>query len=289
LKVSVDYVGSGGHKLVVPLEVNQAYVGSGPIDPRRPIHTLGSLSSRENTSNSSYNSLQTKVVRNFATGLTFMNSFTWSRSLDVNSDANGGSVSYTYNRRLAHGPSDYNIPLMNVSSFVYNLPFGKGKAFGTSMHPVFNALFGGWQTSGIITMRSGQPFSILTGIDNANIGSSTGLALADVVSNPTPSGFTQSRTAWFDVKAFQTPTLGNLGTSSRNMMRAPSVYNVDFSAAKNFRITEGLNLQFRSEFFNIFNHTNFGVPIGNRTNANFGQILSAAGARDIQFGLKVLW
>ena len=73
------------------------------------------------------------------------------------------------------------------------------------------------------------------------------------------------------------------------MLRAPSVKNVDFSAAKNFRIMEKLNLQFRSEFFNIFNHTNFNVPIGNRTNPNFGQILSAAGARDIQFGLKLLW
>ncbi|MEO7651628.1 MAG: hypothetical protein ABIZ80_14275, partial [Bryobacteraceae bacterium] len=289
VKVSLDYVGSGGRKLVVPTEENQARVGPGSIESRRPIQTLGSLSSRENTANSSYHSLQSKVQRNFASGLTFMNSFTWSKSLDISSDANGNSISYTYNKRLAHGPSDFDIPLLNITSFVYNLPFGKGKQFGSSLPPVLEQIFGGWQTSGIISLRSGQPFSILTGIDNANIGSSTGIQLANVVSNPNPSGFNRSRTSWFDVAAFQTPTLGNLGNSSRNMMRAPSVQNVDFSAAKNFRITEKLNLQFRSEFFNIFNHTNFGVPIGNRTNANFGQILTAAGARDIQFGLKLLW
>jgi hypothetical protein len=155
--------------------------------------------------------------------------------------------------------------------------------------PAFaNAFLGGWETSGIVTLRSGQPFSILTGIDNANIGSTTGLELANVVSDPR-SGFAQSRTQWFNTKAFQTPAFGNLGTSSRNMLEAPALKNVDFAAAKNFRLRESLRLQFRAEFFNIFNHTNFQVPTNNMTSPNFGQILSAYAARDVQFGLKLRW
>ena len=88
---------------------------------------------------------------------------------------------------------------------------------------------------------------------------------------------------------FKTPVFGNLGTSSRNLMKAPSVKNVDFSAAKSFAIKERLQLQFRAELFNIFNHTNFQVPVNNLTNPNFGQILAAYNPRDIQFGLKLHW
>jgi len=287
-KLSLDYIGSGAHKLVIVTEENVARVGPGAIDPRRPIPTLGSVNSRENTGNSSYHSLQGKLEKNLATGLTFLNSFTWSKSLDIGSDANGGSISYTYNKRLAHGPSDYNIPFISVTSFVYFLPVGKGKTVGSSMPTALNLLLGGWETSGIISLRSGQPFSILTGIDNANIGSSSGLQLADVVADP-HSGFTQSRTQWFNTAAFKTPAFGNLGTSSRNMLQAPGVKNVDFSAAKNFAIRERLQLQFRAELFNIFNHTNFQVPVNNLTNPNFGQILAAYNPRDIQFGLKLHW
>src|SRR5262249_33872969 len=216
-----------GRKLVIVTEENVAMVGPGPIDPRRPIHTLSTINSRENTGTSTYHSLQAKLERNLARGLTFLNSFTWSKSLDINSDANAGSIEYTYNKKLSHGPSDFNIPFLNVTSFVYNLPFGKGRALGSSMPAVANAFLGGWETSGIVTLRSGQPFSILTGIDNANIGSTTGLQVANVVSDP-HSGFTQSRAQWFNTAAFQTPAVGFLGTSSRNMLEAAAVKNVDF-------------------------------------------------------------
>ncbi len=288
LKLSVDYVGSGGRKLVIVTEENIGVVGPGSIDSRRPIHTLSTIGSRENTGTSNYDSLQTKLEKNLASGLTFLNSFTWSKSLDINSDANAGSIEYTYNKALDHGPSDYNIPFINVTSFVYNLPFGKGRAYGGDMPAIVDGLLGGWEASGIVTLRSGQPFSIYTGIDNANIGSTTSLELANVVSNP-HSGFTQSRTQWFNVQAFQTPAFGSLGTSSRNMLEAPGFKNVDFAAAKNFRLRESLGLQFRAEFFNIFNHTNFQTPTNTMTSPNFGQILSAYPSRDVQFGLKLRW
>ena len=288
-KLSVNYVGAGGRHLVLVTEENVAVIGPGPIADRRPVHNTGSIGNRENTGNSNYNSLQAKVEKNLTSSLTFLNSFTWSRSLDIHSDANSNSIQYTYNKRLSYGPSDFNVPLINVTSFVYYLPVGRGKAFGSSLPRALDLLLGGWQTSGIVTLRSGLPFSIYSGIDNANIGSTSNVMLGDIVKTPVPSGFDQNRAHWFDTSAFKTPALNTIGTSSRNMMRGPSYQNVDFSAMTNFMFTEQLRLQFRAEMFNLFNHTNFGTPANRLTDPNFGAILSALPSRDVQFGLKLLW
>jgi len=289
IRLTLDYVGAGGRKLVIVTDENVAtQPGTGPVAARRPIPSLGAIGSRENTGKSTYNSLQSKLEKKLSGGLTFLNSFTWSRSLDFQSDANAAIIEYTYNRRLSWGPADFNVPLVNVTSFVYNLPFGKGRSIGGSMPRALDLLLGGWEASGIVMLRSGLPFSVFSGIDNANIGGNTA-QYANVVSTPVPSGFQQTRASWFDKGAFQTPAFGTFGNSSRNMLRGPSYKNVDFSAVKNFAIAENLRLQFRAEFFNLFNHTNFSNPTSTLTSPNFGQILSAYPARDIQFGLKLLW
>jgi hypothetical protein len=290
IKLSVDYVGSGGRRLVQARFQNMAVLGPGSIASRRPVHNASTFAWRATDGNSNYHSLQAKLERKFLSGFTFMNSFTWSKSLDRVSDANAaiGPPGYTNDVNLSYGPSDFNIPVVNTTSFVYDLPFGRGKRFGPDINKIADQFLGGWETSGIINIRSGTVYSVLAGSDVANLGIDAG-QVATKVSSPVPSGFNQTRAAWFDVNAFRLPDPGTLGNTSRNFLVGPAFRNVDFALMKNFQFTEKLKLQFRSEFFNLFNHTNFQNPTNSLASPNFGQILSAYSARQIQFGLKLLW
>jgi hypothetical protein len=290
IKLSVDYVGSGGRRLVQARFQNMAVVGSGSIASRKPVHNASTFAWRATDGNSNYDALQMKLERSFQSGLTFMNSFTWSKSLDTVSDANAaiGPPGYTNNLSLSRGPSDFNVPFVNTTSFVYDLPIGRGKKYASSMGRVPDTIIGGWETSGIINIRSGIGYSVLAGSDVANLGIDAG-QVAQILSAAVPSGFNQTRTAWFNTSAFQLPVAGTLGNSSRNFLIGPAYQDVDFALMKNFRIVERLKLQFRTETFNLFNHTNFGNPTNSLASANFGQILSANSSRQIQFGLKLLW
>lgn len=142
----------------------------------------------------------------------------------------------------------------------------------------------------IVSLRSGVRYSVVSGVDNGNTGCGFcgGNAVADIVGDPFPSGF-RTRAAWFDRRAFQTPAFATLGNGSRNQFRGPWGYNATLSAAKFFRLAERFKLELRGEFFNAFGFTNFGNPVSSLTNPNFGQILGAGGARDIQLALRFLF
>jgi Carboxypeptidase regulatory-like domain len=284
----VHYVASAGKDLLNTVLQNIAPAGTGPIASRRPLVNYSGISWRDNTGFSTYNSLQVRLEKRYSHGLTFRNAFTWSRAFDTQSEANETSVEYVYNRSLSHGPSDYDQPLGDVATVVWELPFGQGKRWGNGLHGLGAGLFAGWQLAGLATIRSGIPYTIYSGVDNGNTGGVVGTMVANIVGNPFPSGY-QTRTQWFDTSAFATPDFGTLGDTSRNMFRGPSFWDLTFSAAKTYRITERFQLQLRGEFFNALNHTNFGNPNSTLTSANFGQILSAYGGRDIQLALKLLF
>lgn len=294
LLLAVDYVGSGGRKLSTNVQLNQAPAGpAGDINARRPWPNAGTNPFIiKQIGNSNYHSLQVKLERRFSGGLTFRNSFTWSRTLDYDSDPNSAQVSYTYNLRYSYGPATFHIPLVNVTSFVWQMPFGRGRALANNINGFADAIIGGWQIAGIVNIRAGQPYHILSGLDTGNTGNSIASSTerADVISDPVPSGFSQTREHWFDPAAFTVPPSGTLGNLGRNSLYGPAFQNVDLNLSKDFRITERLGLEFRAEFFNTFNHTNFGIPnstLGNR--ALLGQITSTFPARDIQFALKLHW
>ena len=293
LLLSVDYVGSGGRKLSTNVQLNQAPVGTGPINARRPWPNAGTNPFIiKQIGNSNYHSLQTKLERRFSGGLTFRNSYTWSRTLDYDSDPNSAQVSYSYNLRYSYGPATFHIPHVNVTSFVYMLPFGRGRSLGANVSRFADLFIGGWQVSGIVNIRSGLPYHILSGLDTGNTGNSIAFATerADVVSNPVPYGFQQTRLQWFDPNAFAVPQSGTLGNMGRNSLIGPAFQNVDLNLSKDFPIRERLGLEFRAEFFNLFNHVNFANPNNSLANrALLGQITSAFAARDIQFALKMHW
>lgn len=290
MKLSTDYVGSVGRRLIVSLDQNIAVLGSGSIASRRPVHNAGAFPWRNNFGNSSYNALQVKLERGFSNGLTFMNSYTYSKSLDLTSDANSylGAPSYTYDPGLSWGPSDFDITHVNTTSVVYELPVGRGQRFASGVNRLVDYVIGGWQSSAIVTLRSGLWSSVTLGQDIANIGDVTGTQTANRVANPFTSG-TKTRAEWFNPAAYALPAFGTLGNSRRNSLKGPEYKNVDFALSKSFPIRDRLHLQFRSEFFNLFNHTNFGNPSTGLGTPSFGQILSAYSSREIQGALKLIW
>jgi hypothetical protein len=150
------------------------------------------------------------------------------------------------------------------------------------------AVAGGWVLSGIISAQSGAPFTPRSGQDRSL--TAVGQDTPDVVGDPNaPSGAAEERLGWFNTKAFVANALGTFGTGGRNILSAPGLFNVDFGVYKNFPIPlrEGMYVQFRSEFYNFFNHTNFGAPTATLTSPDFGKIFSAGSPRIIQFALRV--
>ncbi len=290
--LNLDYVGSVGRdEFIQPVANTALYPAPGPIALRQPFPAYGgSFSYDENVGNSSYNAFQVKLQKALSFGLNFMASYTWSKSLDTQSEGQSGSIQSIYNLRNDWGPSDFNRTQLFVFSGVYQLPFGKGKQYLATGNPVARTLLGNWNIGFIATLNSGQPFSIGSGGDPANVGG--GSERAQVIGNPN-SGFTQSRLEWFNTAAFAEPAAYTFGNEGRNNLTGPPFKNLDFSAFKDFHLTERFNLQFRSEFFDILNHANFGLPDGTVTDPNFGQITSvanpASGSREIQFALKLLF
>jgi hypothetical protein len=171
---------------------------------------------------------------------------------------------------------------------VYELPVGRGRKYAADAPRIVDLFIGGWQTSGIVALRSGEWSSVTLGYDQANVGDITGEQTANRIGNPFTAG-TRTRAAWFNTAAYQVPTFGTLGGSGRNSLRGPEYKDVDLAVMKNFELLERLHLQFRSEFFNFFNHTNFENPTTLFSSSDFGQILAANPPREIQGSLKLIW
>jgi hypothetical protein len=307
LSLNVDYVGSvGRHQWVNDYDANSAITpGPGPVQARAQYpqyHTFDAYGAMDSTS---YNGLQGKLTRPFASGATFTASYTYSKSLDIQSDPEGGDASPNwYDVKTQWGPSEYNIKQMFVFSGVYQLPFGKGKMFLNTSNPVVQEILGGWQTSGIVSLHSGLPQWASTGTDVAN--TAWGFQPAQRgTQNPyqqsggggkgfktwlaAPTTYTGSALPDPSSYAFTEPLPYTLGNERRDDLVGPGYKDVDFSLQKDFPIWESVNFQFRSEFFNLFNHTNYG-SFGNnlQSPSTFGEITGVNGnARIIQLSGKI--
>lgn len=288
LSGEVNYVGAlSRHLFIQPVANTARFPGPGPIQPRQPFPQYGgTFSNSTNIGNSSYNSLQARIEQRLFHGLSFLGSYTWSKSLDIQSSGQAGGIVTIYDLRREWGPSDFDFKHMFVFSGVYELPFGKGRAFLSSSNRVANAFLGGWTIGGINSIYSGPPFSIVAGGDFANVGGGT--QRAQVVGNPRV-GFQQSILQWFNTSAFRTPDQFTFGNAGRNNMRGPRTFALDFVTFKDFTIRENMKFQFRGEFFNLPNHPRFLTPNNNVQSGAFGRITSADEPRDIQFALKLLF
>jgi hypothetical protein len=171
-----------------------------------------------------------------------------------------------------------------VGNYVYDLPFGRGRHFLSSSSRAVDLVLGGWQTSGIVTLGSGLPYTVTFSSSVEGWPSN----YADRVGNPKVDNPT--RTQWFNPAAFTTPAPFTYGNAGRNSLFGPHIANWDTSAAKEFALTERYRLTFSADFFNAFNHTNFGNPKSNiSVPSQVGQITSAGNPRDIQFSLHLVF
>ena len=290
MSLKVDYVGSVGRFGYVDLNANTAKTpGPGPIAARAPYPQYGIFSYSYNRMPSSYNALQVELNKQMSSGLSFKASYTWSKSLDWQSDPYNTAPVDFYNMGADWGPSDYNRPQMLVMSGIYQLPVGKGRRFLGTANAFTEEVVGGWNVGTIITLDSGQPFNVFAQGDVANTGwggqrAQRTSANAYASSGGGGKGLKQ----WLNPDGFAQPAAFTRGNEARNDLHTPPFKDMDFNMTKNFVLFESAKLVFKAELFNIFNHTNYGVPSNTVTNSGFGQILGTNGlGRLVQFGLKV--
>jgi len=332
----VAYVGNHGVKL-------QGFLNANQKDPQagfaRPFGNWPSdITAAVNAFYSHYDSLQARYEQRFVGGLTLLNSFTWQHSLDnASASLEGNTPSPQDGNHISadYSQSDYNLPIANVTSLVYELPFGRGRTYLSNTNGFLDAVIGGWQVSGINTMQAGTPFNITYSPSSANQVSQqitasyrgANLYRPDRVPDQPlikktklpGTGYVQ----YINYAAFVLPptkdAAGNLlspfGNASRNPGRTPAFYQTDLALNKKINLpVESMKLEFRTEFYNLFNHTNYYLPssglggtlgtttstfapgaivpvssIAGGTPSSNGIVTSTFEPRIIQFGLKLTY
>ncbi|MGB8064482.1 MAG: TonB-dependent receptor [Candidatus Sulfotelmatobacter sp.] len=297
--ISPGYVGTKGTHLQVLRDYNQIPTPQATYDPTLapycdPTATLqcqfGTFTSITNHGNSTYHAFQIKAEKRTSHGLYFLSAFTFGKAINDQPEicCNAPWPQDSYNIPAEKGLADYDNRKRWVNSVDYLLPVGKGQAF-MNRGGVANSILGGWHVGGIITLRSGFPFSPAIGFDPSNTGS-PGLQR----SNQTGSGALPhpSPNLWFNPNDFPVPNCPNgcFGNAHKNILEGPGEKTADLSARKIFNVTERFNLEFRAEFFNAFNHAVFSQPDNYITDGPgaTGVITSTViPQRQIQFALKL--
>lgn len=268
--------------------IQRGYLLRGPYSAFSSVGTGGAA-----WGNTNYHAFQTRFEQRFGGGATMMVSYTWSKSMADSSDGiwndSQGTLRNWYCRRCEYSLSSYDVPHRLVYNVNYELPFGRGKRFGSSMHWLPNAVVGGWQVNGIMTLNSGQPL-IFSQTTN-NTFSFGGYARPDSTGVDARIE-NRSIDRWFDTRQFTVAkdyTFGNMSRTHPNL-RKDWTRNLDFSMFKNFRFTERWNLQFRAEAFNLTNTPIFAAPNTNVESGAFGTVTAQDNpARQVQLGLKILF
>ncbi len=310
------YVGQHATHLVVPREGNQPLPGTGPVSTwrplqeRRPLYAAAALITNIATTDSAsvmdYHSLQVSGRKRMSRGVEFLASYTFSKTLSDNRGFYGGGTyiagegaywQNAYDRRADRGPAFFDAPHNLSLGGTWEVPVGRGRAWGGNWNRAADLFLGGWTGSFLVLAHSGFPVTII-GRDQTN---------QAVRGNVRPNRYRplsyrdQTIDNWFgtgnticgagvdDGKcAYGDPVLGQFGNSGIGTERAPSFFNLDASVGKRFNVAEKKYFEFRTEFFNAFNHVSFGPPGRTTTSlGTFGQITTQASpVRNIEFALK---
>jgi hypothetical protein len=286
--LELAYVGSRGRQMMLKGDPNQArpVVGVTNANVNRPYAALWpaltTVGQAQSVGTLDYHALLVKFQRRFANNFSILNAYTYGQSIDLNSD-NDGTVTLTnvYDPQYNRGPSDYDVKHTLSSSIIYELPWGR------------DDWWGGWQTNGILYLRSGLPLTITQtqGVQSTGTGNRPNRVGDGLAADPTIN-------QWFDPSAFVSPadTTGTYGDSGRGILRGPGQFNIDFSVIKGTKIGK-IDTEFRVEAFNVLNHPQFGQPNTTFGNAAFGQIttmlanpscaLCGTTERNVQIAFKV--
>ena len=261
-----------------------------------PYPDIGSISGTASFGFGNYNAMTVKLEKRMSKGLQFISSYTWGHALANTGTTLSGSNQFQTINNLNYG-ADYSNAAWDIrqnftTGFTYDIPFGRGRQFGGNMNRAADAILGGWQVNGILTLHTGQPYTV-----SANGSYCVGVwagcfpeIAAGVNANAAPAGG-RTPSEWFNTANFSATaplTEGNVGDNTNS---GPPLRNLDASIFKDFAFTERYRVQFRSEFFNIANTPQFSFPDSNFGDANFGKVTSTLPGteRHIQFSLKFLF
>jgi len=300
------YVGNKADDLLLVANYNQAVVnnaaGTIPLASRRPISTFGDITYVFNGGKSRYSAFQTKYEWRMGADITLLSSLTLSKAKDngagalENQNGNFPAPQDFRNLDADYAVSAYAQPYNSTTSFVWSLPFGRGKRWGSGVSPAMDALVGGWQLTGINMFTPGEmvtfqyspaPAFQVSAITNDFSGANN--YRPNITCDPYAAEGQQSITNWFNPACVALPTDPSqpFGNSPRNNVRGPNFWQVDLAATKLIPPGGRVRAQARIEAFNLFNRVNYTAPAANRSVATFGTITSTYDARQLQLGVKV--
>jgi len=295
----ISYIGSHGQHLLANWDPNFPVNDPNPDVNRLPrqIYTqavpqLGGISEMANFGLSNYHGLATKLEKRLSNGLDFLASYTWSHGLSTIGQPlrSQGTASRARNAgdiRESYANAPFDIRQRFVTSFLYELPFGRGRQFGSGWNRAIEAVLGDWQVNGIVALQTGFAASASTILNSGSFARiHPDLVAGQDPNNAPPGGRTPAQ--WWDADAVTDPTMGTWGSLDYMFLRRPGLYNLDISLFKAIPITERIRLLYRVEFLNAFNSPHFGLPSSTQGRAGFGRINdTASDPRQIQMSLRL--
>lgn len=290
--IEVGYTGNQGHKLERFRPYNMPTPGPGGVQSRRPYPELGIIQMTDGVVSSNYHALTAKFQQRFSGGFTSLVSYTFSKAIDNGSAirTHAGDEDFpqdTYNLDASRGLANFHQKHRFVTSTLWEPPFGRRKRWLNS--GISSYVFGNWQLGGILSYRSGLPYTVQNGVDDANIGWPS--QHPDRTMEPLDAPDGNDPAQYFNKAAFARIAPFTFGNVGRNTMIGPEMFSVDFSTMKRFPMpAEGHELQFRFEAFNLPNRPNFSIPNASLTSSSFAVISSTVTTmREIQFSLKYVF
>jgi hypothetical protein len=290
----VAYVGNKGTRMSDTVSYNVPFAGPGNVDARRQYTQWGVIRYIDWGGSSTYHSLQAKVEKRFAKGISFLGSYSFSKCLDGPGTEEGGSPAY-YLDNLYKGRCNFDVPHNFVTSYIMELPFGRGHKFLSQAPRAVDFLIGGWQWQGINTLQSGVPYTVGISTDRANTAVAQNPDAIAAPVEPKTLGcwyFTSANPACKallpnQADTFVLPAQYTYGNSGRNSLRGDRLVQLDMSLIKNFKVTESKSFDFRAQVYNLTNTASFSSPGTSSNLATGGQVTSTRNQpRLYEFGLK---
>lgn len=321
IMVELGYLATQGLKLEQNVQPNNAQPGVGAIDPRRPFLgvnyapgttfpsyiqvvgnsvPIGLINFLPHSAQSNYHSGYVRFEKRFSKGLSLLSAYTWSKAItNAPQFRNAGGVNGSenspaqnaYNLAAERGLASFNVAHRWVSTYIYDLPFGKQGKYAKSGFA--SAILGNIQTSGIYSLQTGFPFTANLRGDTAGVGAGTGGIFvrpnAAVGQTALMDGNLRSTSLWFNTGAFLTPPAAQFGNVGRNTIVGPGISNFDVVLVKSIPIREAVTFQFRIEAFNLLNTSNYNIVGRIINDPTFGRVLSQLDPRQVQVGLKAIF
>ena len=306
--LDVAYVGNSADDLLLLANYNQAAPNSAttniPLQARRPIPNFADITYVFNGGKSRYKALQVKYEWRLPSEITLLNSLTLSEAKDngagalENQNGNFPAPQDRHNLDADFALSGYHQPYNITTSFIWGLPFGRGKRWGNDMPTALDLIAGGWQISGVNMIAAGERVTLVytpapafqvSSITNDFWGANN--YRPNLTCDPALPGDQRTITNYFNASCVAVPTDQSqpFGDAPRNNVSAPNFWQFDLAALKQVRFGGQARVEFRIETFNLFNRVNFTPPASNRSLSTFGTITSTYPARQVQLGIKLLW